>query len=227
MDAILKAKQAVGFQAAALVEDGMLVGLGTGSTATCFIDSLIERCNEGLSIQAVATSQRSHDQALNGGIAIVDINSITRLDICVDGADEIDPKKRMIKGGGGALLKEKIVASMSSEMLVLVDDSKCVEKLGTFPLPIEIIPYAFKATLNRLESLGYKGVVRTSKGDRKYVTESGHFIYDVKLSPQHPEPVLIHQEIINIPGVVETGLFLNLAGRVLVGKSDGSVELIL
>lgn len=221
-----EAKKAVGEEAAAIVEEGMTVGLGTGSTATYFIDSLIKRCAKGLKIEAVATSCQSQQQAINGGIPIVDINSLSALDICFDGADEIDSSKRMIKGGGGALLREKIVASMSKEMVVLVDESKCVESLGTFPLPIEIIPFGYRSVIAKLDQLGYSGKIRMESNQHKYVTDSGHFIYDVNLRPNHKEPEEMHHEIINIAGVVETGLFFNVAGRVLVGKSDGSVELI-
>lgn len=221
-----EAKQAVGQKAADLVKDEMVIGLGTGSTATCFIDSLIKRCQQGLRIEAIATSRRSQQQAINGGIPMVDINSVSSLDMCFDGADEIDPQKRMIKGGGGALLREKIVASMSKEMVVIIDESKCVEKLGKFPLPIEIIPFGYRGVVAKLEKMGYTGQVRMESGNYKYVTDSGHFIYDAAILPRHEDPEVIHQEIINIPGVVETGFFFNLAGRVLIGKTDGTVELI-
>jgi len=226
MDLIAKAKQAVGKKAADLIEEGMLVGLGTGTTATCFINSLIDRCKKGLDIQAVATSQKSEDQAIRGGIKMVDINTLTYLDICVDGADEIDPMKRMIKGGGGALLREKIVASMSKEMVVMVDESKCVKELGRFPLPIEIVPFGFNSTVAQIVSLGFKGQIRMNNSEHKYITDSGHYIYDVALSKKHLQPEEIHRSLINIPGVVETGFFLGLAGRILVGKSNGEVNLI-
>lgn len=226
MSWVKEAKKAVGTKAAELVEDGMLVGLGTGSTATCFIESLIKRCQEGLRIEAVATSRRSQQQALNGGIPVIDINRVSTLDICFDGADEIDPQKRMIKGGGGALLREKIVASMSHEMVVIVDETKCVDTLGKFPLPIEIIPFGYRSIVNKIENMGYTGKIRMESGNYKYVTDSGHFIYDAQLSPKHPAPEEIQEQILHIPGVVETGFFFNLAGRVIVGKSDGSVEII-
>jgi ribose 5-phosphate isomerase A len=226
MSWIKEAKKAVGYKAAELVEDGMLVGLGTGSTATYFIDGLIKRCKKGLRIEAVATSRRSQQQAINGGIPVVDINRVSTLDICFDGADEIDPQKRMIKGGGGALLREKIVASMSKEMVVIVDETKCVDKLGKFPLPIEIIPFGYRSIVNKIEQMGYLGQIRMESGNYKYVTDSGHFIYDATLTTKHPELELIQEQIIHIPGVVETGFFFGLAGRVLVGKSDGTVEII-
>ncbi|MEM1283015.1 MAG: ribose-5-phosphate isomerase RpiA [Chlamydiota bacterium] len=226
MNWVIKAKKAVGEKAAELVEDGMLVGLGTGSTATAFIESLIKRCQKGLRIEAVATSRRSQQQALNGGIPVFDINRVSTLDICFDGADEIDPKKRMIKGGGGALLREKIVAAMSHEMVVIIDETKCVKELGKFPLPIEIIPFGYRSVIDKLEKLGYNGKVRMESGNYKYVTDSGHFIYDAQLAPKHPKPEQIQEEILHIPGVVETGFFFGLAGRVIVGKSDGSVEII-
>ncbi|MEC7839314.1 MAG: ribose-5-phosphate isomerase RpiA [Chlamydiota bacterium] len=220
-----QAKQAVGKKAAEMVEDGMLVGLGTGTTSACFIDSLIERCRQGLNIQAVATSQRSEKQALHGGINIIDVNSTTYLDICFDGADEIDPDKQMIKGGGGALLREKIVASMSKKMIVMVDESKCVTKLGKFPLPIEIIPFGFPSTIEQIQALGFKGQIRTTGRDYKYITDSGHYIYDIVLPSNEVTLQEVHRSLINIPGVIETGLFLGFADSVIIGKADGSIEI--
>lgn len=225
IDSIAKAKKIVGEKAAAMVEDGMLIGLGTGTTASFFIASLINRCRSGLKITAVATSRASEKQAREGGIPFADINSLTSLDICFDGADEIDPQKRMIKGGGGALLREKIVATMSGEMVVLVDESKLVDKLGSFPLPVEICPFAFTATIARIEELGYKGKLRMVGANQKHITDNGNYIFDIKLSPHSPEPSQIHISLISIPGVVETGFFLEEAGRVLIGKNNGEVEI--
>lgn len=216
-------KKAVGEKAATLIKDGMTVGLGTGSTAFYFIEKLIQRCQEGLKIEAVASSQRSLEQARKGKIPLIDINSIKTLDICVDGADEIDPEKRMIKGGGGALVREKIVATMSKEMVVIVDESKLVSKLGHKPLPVEIIPFGSAATIYQLQLLGYQGSLRQNKDKSPYITDNQNLIYDVQLDPSKVNPTFDHQQMVSIPGVVDTGFFLNIAGRIIVGFEDGQV----
>lgn len=225
MNQINKAKAAVGKASAELVQDGMVVGLGTGSTAVYFIDHLASRYHQGLKIQAVATSQRSYDQAKSLGIPLLDINALTHIDITIDGADEIDPKKRMIKGGGGALLREKIIAYMSQEMVVIVDENKVVPSLGAFPLPIEIVPFAFSATLHHINEMGYHGILRKTS-ERPYITDNGNFIYDVKLKYPCQDPEKVHADIRSIPGVVDTGFFFNLAGRVLVGNENGKVTIL-
>jgi ribose 5-phosphate isomerase A len=216
---------AAGRAALQFIKDGMLVGLGTGSTASCFIQHLIERCREGLKITAVATSKRSMDQAIKGGIPFVNINEITTIDVTVDGADEIDPQKRMIKGGGGALLREKIMATNSREMIVIVEENKCVNKLGKFPLPIEIVPFAYNATLHQLEKKGYVGKLRTTKTNELYLTDNGNYIFDIHFAQllENPEE---HERIIRaVPGVVETGFFFHLAGHVIVGYGNDHVEI--
>lgn len=222
MDAV---KASVGKAAAQLVGDGMLVGLGTGSTAAHFINHLIKRCREGLEITAVATSDRSFHQAKAGGIQMRNIEEITSIDITFDGADEIDPNKNMIKGGGGALLREKIVASMSHEMVVMVDESKLVEALGAFPLPVEIVSFAHRSTINKIQILGYDGALRKDQDGDTYITDNGNYIFDIHNNGPIVNPREMHHTLIDIPGVVETGLFFNLAGRVIVGYSHGNVEI--
>lgn len=221
-----RAKEAAGYAAAELIQHGMVVGLGTGSTATFFIKRLVERCREGLKIQAVATSVKSMLLAAEGGIPLLEINSLTSLDVDIDGADEIDPKKRMIKGGGGALVREKIVASMSREMIVVIDRSKLVNDLGKFPLPVEIISFGYRATVNHLERLGYRGVLRQTSDKVLYTTDNGNFIYDIHFNGPIAHPEKEDAAIRAIPGVVDTGFFFHLAGRVIVGNDDGSVEIL-
>lgn len=218
------AKDSAGKAAADLVMEGMLVGLGTGSTAACFIAHLSKRCKQGLNIQAVATSQKSWDLALASGIPMVDINTLTTLDFTIDGADEIDPQKRMIKGGGGALLREKIVASMSRDMVVIVDETKLVDHLGTHPLPVEIVPFAYKATLHKLKSFGYTGVLRMTSTNQLYLTDNKNYIVDIQFKTPCKEPEKDELIIRSTPGVVETGFFFNLARRVIVGFKDGHIE---
>lgn len=218
------AKKAAGYYAADLVQNGMIVGLGTGSTTTFFIEKLIERYQAGLKIYAVASSERSEIQAKKGGIPILDINTLTGIDLTVDGADEIDPKKQMIKGGGGALLREKLIASMSDEMIVIVDESKLVDQLGKFPLPLEIIPFAHQAVIYHIEALGFKGKLRMNEGEI-YRTDNGNYIYDIQLQRLIDDPIKIDLQLRNIVGVLETGLFIHLAGRVVIGYGDGSVKI--
>jgi ribose 5-phosphate isomerase A len=217
-------KQAAGHAAAQFVEAGMLVGLGTGSTASFFIDSLIERCRQGLTISAVATSEKSRQQALAGGIPLVDMAQVTTIDLTVDGADQIDPQKRMIKGGGGALVREKIIASASREMVVVVDSSKLVKQLGAFPLPVEVIPFGYRATLAKLNSLGYQGQMRRHPNQELYTTDNGNYIYDIHFDRLLDNPEEINAEILFTPGVVDTGFFFNLASRVIVAYPDGHLD---
>lgn len=218
-----RAKKAAAYAAADLVQNGMLIGLGTGSTAKFMIDRLIEKKSQGLHFEAVATSERSAAQAKAGGISLREIDEITRLDLTIDGADEIDQKKRMIKGGGGALLREKIVAGMSQEMAVIVDTSKVVDQLGKFPLPLEITPFACKATLDQILSLGYQGSFRHTLKGEYYVTDNGNYIIDVTHPQLWEDPEMANRIFQNIPGVMSTGFFLGLAGRVFVGHENGTV----
>lgn len=222
------AKKAAAKAAAALIQDGMIVGLGTGSTAQFFIESLIERCrDEKLKIAAVTTSKRSYSQAKTGGIPLYDVNEIIKVDITVDGADEIDSKKRMIKGGGGALLREKIVANMSNEMIVIVDPDKLVTHLGKFPLPIEIATFGYMATLHHMQELGFNGLLRLDSQGGLYLTDNGNYIVDVALKYPCVDPEAQNTLLQSIPGVLETGFFLGFAGRVLVGHPDGHVDVLL
>lgn len=217
------AKKAVGYTAAEFVEDGMIVGLGTGSTAAYFIERLIERCKEGLSIRAVSSSDASYALAQKGGIPLADINIITEIDLTVDGADEIDAKKRMIKGGGGAFMREKIVANMSREMVVIIDESKLVSQLGERALPVEILPFAHRATAHHLKKIGYTGEWRKKADGSLYVTDNANFIFDIKLPSPCAHPEKEHETLLRIPGVLDTGFFFSLAGRVIVGFDDGQV----
>lgn len=217
-------KKRVGQKAASLVEEGMLVGLGTGSTASCFIDSLIERCREGLKITAVSSSQRSLQQARAGGIHTMDFNQFATLDLTVDGTDEIDPQNRMIKGGGGALVREKILATSSRQVVVIADEGKLVSVLGKCPLPVEIIPFGIRATLAKIQAMGYQGNMRTNPDGTFYVTDNGNYILDIFSPGGFAKPEEDHERLIHQPGVVDTGFFFNLPLRLLVGRKDGTVS---
>jgi ribose 5-phosphate isomerase A len=220
---ITEIKKAVGYKAAELIENGMLVGLGTGSTAFFFIEKLAQRCQEGLKIHAVASSNQSFEQAKQGEIPLLNIDQVTILDVAVDGADEIDPQKRMIKGGGGAHVREKIIASMSREMIVIVDESKLVQTLGKCKLPVEILPFAKNATYHSILKMGYPAEFRSTKNQDLFITDNGNLIVDIDLKTARAAPEEIHETLIHIPGVVDTGFFFNLAGRVIVGFKDGQV----
>lgn len=219
------AKKSAGYAAAALVQDEMTLGLGTGSTVAFFIEQLIERCRNGLKISAVATSLRTETLARNGGIPLIDINTLSSIDLTVDGADEIDREKRMIKGGGGALLREKIIATMSKEMTIVVDETKIVKRLGRFPLPVEIVPFAYPTTIQRIEQLGYSGKLRPNASGEIYLTDNNNYIYDIHLKELIDDPEQLNLRLREIVGVVESGLFIHLADRVIVGYNDGKVEI--
>lgn len=218
------AKDAAGKAASEMIEPGMIIGLGTGSTVNFFIEHLAQRCHEGLQISAVATSKRSADLAKSKGIPVIDNKEVTFVDLAVDGADEVDHEKRLLKGGGGALLREKIVANMAREFVVIIDESKRVPYLGKFPLAVEIVPFAFHATLYKFEQLGYHCQLRPVKDGEIFVTENGNYIVDINLKYPCQNPEEDDKRLKSIPGVVETGFFLGMTGRVIIGFIDGRVE---
>jgi ribose 5-phosphate isomerase A len=223
---IERAKRAAGHKAADLIQNGQIVGLGTGSTTAYFIESLIERCKQGLQITAVSSSRSSTEQARRGGIEVLDINEVPHIDITVDGADEIDPQKRMIKGGGGAHVREKILASASNELVIIVDQTKVVPILGRAKLPVEVLFYGSPATRRKLEELGYTGRWRMNEDKSFYITENGNLIFDIAFGSPLSLPEQDHEKIIHVPGVVDTGFFFGYAGRVIIGSSDGSIKMI-
>jgi ribose 5-phosphate isomerase A len=215
-------KDEIGKEAAKCVREGMIVGLGSGSTATRFIHHLAKRCAQGLNIRAVASSKTSSDLAAELGIPLVSIDDIGTIDLTIDGADQIDPQKQMIKGLGGALVREKILASMSHEMIVIVDESKLVPHLGKI-LPVEVIPFGHLATFHKLKKLGYQGQWRKKANGSYFVTDNGNLIFDIHFAGVRDNPKLDHEAIIQLPGIVDTGFFFNLAGRVIVGFFDGQI----
>ncbi len=228
-DSAAQARARVGAEAANAVTDGMVVGLGTGRTAEAFLAALTARVAAGLTITGIPTSQRTADLATRAGIPLTDLDRHPAPDLTIDGADEIDERLRLIKGGGGALLREKIVASASTEMLVIVDRGKVVDDLGAFPLPIEIVPFGAAATIRHIEAAltgcGLDGTLTLRRaGDGPFVTDSGHHILDASLG-RIPDPESLAAALAPIPGVVEHGLFLNIATRALVADADGVTTL--
>ncbi len=216
-------KDLLGKAAATLPQSGMVVGLGTGTTAHYFITHLAVRCQEGLSITAVASSERSFQLAERHGLNVLSIDRVKNIDLTVDGADEIDAHKRMIKGGGGALLREKIVAFSSRKVVIIADESKVVKHLGKGTLPVEVVPFGHKLTRQHIEELGFSTNWRTDKEGVHWVTDSGHYILDITFSQPLETPEIEASRIATIPGVVETGFFFDLADEIMIGHSDGRI----
>ncbi len=208
------------------VRDGMKLGLGTGSTAKHFVDLLGEKVRGGMKVVGVPTSDATRAQAEACGIALATLDEIDHLDLTVDGADEVDPALNLIKGGGGALLREKIVAAASDRMVVIADESKWVDPLGRFPLPIEVTPFGLAATKAAIgkafAEAGVAGemVLRTAKDGHVFVTDGGHWIVDAHLGRIGDAPRLAGLLSV-IPGVVEHGLFIGLAGTVVLAGAQG------
>ena len=206
-----------------LVKPGMKLGLGSGSTARQFVDLVGEKVKAGLDIRCVATSEATDAQAKALGIPVGTLDD-TEHDLTVDGADEVDPKLNLIKGGGGALLREKIVASASKRMVVIADSTKLVPRLGAFPLPIEVVPFGLAATRRHLErafaKLGLAGPMRVRGESAPFITDGGHYILDCSLSAI-PDPEALSELLSPIPGVVEHGLFVGLARAAIIAGDEG------
>ena len=205
------------------VKDGMTVGLGTGSTAYYAIKRLGERVREeGLNIKCTATSVRSEELAKEFGLTVLDVNDVEYNDVTIDGADEVDPDMQLVKGLGGALLREKIVATASAREVIIVDDSKLVDVLGTrCSLPVEVLRFGHLKTKEMLERQRCEAVLRCVDGE-PYITDNGNYIYDCKFE-SIKNPFFLESRINVIPGVVDNGLFLNIATTVLVSHKDGTI----
>jgi ribose 5-phosphate isomerase A len=219
-----EAKALVGQRAAQMVEDGMAVGLGTGTTSVLFIRALGKRVQQDkLKICCVASSDASHELAKSLGMDVTDLAHLPELDVYIDGADEIAPGLALIKGGGGALLREKIVASAAKRFIVVADSTKLVPQLGRFPLPVEIIQLALPLVQRRLDALGLHPKKRTHQDGSDYITDEGNFILDCACGAI-PDPAKTAAEIRAIVGVVEHGLFLHMATLALIAGDDGVSE---
>ena len=214
-------KKAAGIEAAKLVENGMTAGLGTGSTVRFFVDELGRRVKEeGLEFTGVTTSRRTKEQAEGYGIRIVDIDQVDHIDVTIDGADEVDKDFNGIKGGGAALLWEKIVAVNSRKIVWIVDESKVVDTIGRFPLPVEVIPFGERHILDRFKERGYHPVLRMDGQGQPVLTDEHNHIIDLHLDRiDHPQDLA--QDLITTVGVVEHGLFLSMVDTVIVGDPNG------
>lgn len=217
-----KAKLAAAIAALDFIKSNMIIGLGSGSTSEFFIEELIKKTQKGLNIQAVSSSKRSEELAKKGNIHVKNINEVSHINLTIDGADEIDPEKRMIKGGGGAHVREKILATSSQQMIVIIDETKQVATLGKRALPVEIVEFGHLQTEKKLIQAGFKGIWRKTTNGSLFITDNNNFIYDVSIESLSKTPEEIHSQILHVPGVVDTGFFFNIAHTVIVGYPDGS-----
>jgi len=224
MPDIEREKAVAAAHAVALVTDGMRVGLGTGSTAAIAVKLLGERVRGGLRITGVPTSERTRELATQLGIPLTDFAATQELDIAIDGADEADRSLRLIKGGGGALLREKIVASTAKRFVVIADSSKLVERLGKFPLPVEVVKFAAPLVMSKLRKLGAEPRVRTGPTGAPFVTDEQNHIVDAKFGVIG-DPEAVARALADTPGVVDHGLFLGMAQTLVIGRGE-RVEVI-
>ena len=219
------AKQNAAYAALEYVEDGMTLGLGSGSTAEIFIELLGEKVAGGLKVQGIPTSEATERCAHENGVPLIEPNHVTKLDLCIDGADEVDLMFNLIKGGGACLLREKIIASNSARFVCIVDERKMVDTLGAFSLPVEVDPFAMGLTANQifaaLKATGVDAPTQTvrEKDGRPLITDGGHHIIDCSCGAI-PEPANTATALAAIPGVMEHGLFIDLADVIIVGEAD-------
>ena len=221
----MDAKRRAGERAVEFVEDGMVLGLGTGSTAYWMVARLGRRVREGLKVRCVPTSRRTEEQARALGIPLVTFAEVRRLDLAIDGADEIGPGLALIKGGGGALLREKLVARAAARFVVIADASKRVEILGRFPLPVEVAPFAWEVTTRRVaEVTGTEPLLRRDERGEAYLTDNGNYVLDCRCG-EIRDPEKTERELKLLTGVVECGLFVGMADAAVVATDD-EVEII-
>ncbi|WP_410982804.1 ribose 5-phosphate isomerase A [Bacillus cereus] len=217
-------KRLAGEYVADFIKDGMNIGLGTGSTVYWTIQKLGQLVSEGLTIQAVPTSIETKNLAEQLSIPLISLNEIDYLDLTIDGADEINPDLHVIKGGGGALLREKIVAVSSQKLIIIADESKLVTDLGLFPLPIEIVPFAWEQTSKRIQSLGCQTILRI-QNNKPFITDNDNMILDCVFPNQITKPIETHQQLKMITGVIETGLFIDMVDKAIIATENGIKEL--
>ena len=207
------------------IKPDMLIGVGTGSTVYYFIQALAGQVKAGLAIKGVATSGRTTALAKQLGITMIDLNDAGSPDLAIDGADEIDPQLQLIKGGGGALLQEKMVAAASQKLIIIADRNKLVDNLGKHPLPVEIIPYGWKQTQKHISLLPCTKSELRIRENKPFVSDHGHFILDCYFEKIENASWLT-QQLNAIPGVVENGLFINMATSAIIGCEDGTVQML-
>jgi ribose 5-phosphate isomerase A len=217
-------KEAAARASLRFVKDGQVVGLGTGSTAAYFIKLLGDEVRNGLRVRGIPTSVRSRELAMSLGIPLITLDDCQEIDVTVDGADEVDPQLRLIKGGGGALLREKIVASATRQMIVVADATKQVQRLGKFPLPVEVIRFAQALVAKRIAALGAEVQLRRDAAGSTYLTDENNHILDCRFG-EIPDPDRLARALNEMPGVVEHGLFIGMASLALFARGSEIVEL--
>lgn len=222
----IEEKKLAALRAVSYLRSGMTLGLGTGSTAYFAIEAIGQQWKAGTltDIRAIATSEATAQQASSYGIPLLELGEVDEIDLTIDGADEFDAQLRLIKGGGGALFREKLVAYASKEMFVISDASKQVATLGTFPLPVEVVPMAVRLARKTLETLSCNPQLRTQEDGTPYLTDNQNYIFDCHLE-QIEDPIALDLTIQQIPGVLETGLFLGLATKIIMAEGDTVVEI--
>lgn len=214
-------KRIAGEKAAEYIKDGMILGLGTGSTAFYMIHKVGDMVKGGMKITAVATSNSTELLAKRLGIPVFDIDEVASIDLAIDGVDAIDRQFNAVKGGGGALFREKIVASMAKEVLWIMDESKLVEDIGKCPLPVEVLPYGYTHILRQLDVYGFRPQLRQKQG-AKYVTDNGNYIIDLQIDSPI-DIVDVRAKLNSVVGILETGLFINMCTHMIVGTDSGAV----
>jgi ribose 5-phosphate isomerase A len=222
---VVNVKKLSAIKALEYIRDGMILGLGTGSTAYWAIQGVGELVNKGLQLRAVATSLQSETLAREAGIPIVSFSDVDHIDLTIDGADEVDEKMNLIKGGGGALLREKIVAAATQFYIIIVDESKLVRHLGKFPLPVEVAPFGWEMTVRKLAALGCTTKLRLKQDKTVFLTDNDHYIIDCSFG-SIADPALLHEQVNRITGVMDNGLFIGMANLVIVGGKDGETRLL-
>jgi len=217
VDKVIAAEEAVKY-----VKNGMTLGLGSGSTVDWMLRKLSERVKEGLQIQGIPSSKKTEKLAKELGIPLTDFSVTTHIDLAIDGADEIDGSLNLIKGGGGSLVREKVVDACADELIIIADASKMVSQLGSFPLPVEVLPFGFEVVEENIKKLGGVSTLR-KKEDQIFVSDNGNYILDCSFGPID-DAVTLHERLIQLVGVIDTGIFAGMADKVIVARY-GEIEL--
>lgn len=215
----MEKKRIAGEKATEYIKDGMILGLGTGSTAYHMIKKVGELVQSGMELKAVATSRFTEDLANEFKIPLISIDEVDNIDLCIDGVDEIDGEFNAIKGGGGALFREKIVATLAKDIIWIMDESKFVDSIGAFPLPVEILPYGYTQVVKKLNEYALNPIIRTKDG-KLFITDNGNYIVDLHIGK--PMDIMsVYNKVRSITGVLEVGLFINMCKRIIVGTDNG------